>query len=109
MRLADGHVVLLGGHLELAADGGQAGGGPPHPHRVDADRGEAVLERLVAERDAREVDGLAADVAQLRQWLDQAGDLTSLLELAVAWNEEARAKAAADSAAAASPETVGVD
>ena len=39
----------------------------------------------------------------------QADDLAGLLELAVAWNEEAMAKAAADSAAAVGTETVGVD
>ncbi len=39
----------------------------------------------------------------------KADDLEGLIALAVAWNEEAKAKAAADSAAAASPETVGVE
>ena len=40
---------------------------------------------------------------------EQARSLDDLLEAAVAWNEEEKAKAAADSAAAASPETVNVD
>jgi len=40
---------------------------------------------------------------------DEADDLAGLLVLAVAWNEEAMAKAAADSAAAAGTETVGVE
>ena len=39
----------------------------------------------------------------------KADDLAGLLDLAVAWNEEEMARAAADSAAAASEETVGVD
>ena len=39
---------------------------------------------------------------------DQAADLPALLELAVAWNEEAMAKAVADSIAAAAEETAAV-
>jgi carboxyl-terminal processing protease len=39
---------------------------------------------------------------------DQAADMTALLELAVAWNEEAMAKAVADSIAAAAEETAAV-
>jgi len=39
---------------------------------------------------------------------EKADNLPDLLAMAVAWNEEARAKAAADSAAAASPETAEV-
>ncbi len=63
-------------------------------------RGAEAAYRVAIEKDTQLHEALAL--------FEQADSLADLLDLAVAWNEEAMAEAAADSVAAASEETAEV-